>query len=65
MVTKTATMKAMVITGNGDTDVFQEKEVLMPRPQGRELLVKVHATSVNPVDIKIRKGMIQTGIMFP
>ena len=46
MVTKTATMKAMVITGNGDTDVFQEKEVLMPRPQGRELLVKVHATLV-------------------
>src|SRR3989338_2247657 len=58
-------MKAMVITGNGDTSVFQEKEVPMPRPQGRELLVKVHATSVNPVDIKIRKGMIQTGIMFP
>lgn len=61
----TKTMKAMVITNYGGTDVFCEKEMQIPEPKNKELLVKVHATSVNPVDYKIRKGQIPTGVKPP
>lgn len=49
-------MKAMVITGFGGPEVFQEREMPKPVPKFNELLVKVHATSVNPIDFKIRKA---------
>ena len=65
MVTTVATMKSMVITSYGEVDVFQEKEMPLSKPKGRELLVKVYATSVNPVDYKIRKGLIDTGVKPP
>ena len=72
MKTITETMQAMVITGYGDTSVFKQME--MPKPDlksadtlhaTRLLLVKVHAASINPVDCKIRKGQIPTGIKPP
>lgn len=67
MVTKAEvkTMKAMVINSYGDTNVFEYKEMPVPKPKGRELLVQVFSTSVNPVDIKIRKGLVQTGLKPP
>ena len=59
-------MKAMVITSYGGTDVFKEMEMPVEACHGKPLLlVKVYATSVNPVDYKIRKGGIPTGIKFP
>ena len=65
MVTLTKTMKAMTISRFGDTDVFKEIEMPIPEPNRKELLVKVHATSCNPVDYKIRKGMIPRVLEFP
>ena len=65
MPTLTKTMKSMVITSYGGTDVFKEMEMPKPEPKGKELLVKVYATSVNPVDYKIRKGLLPTGIKPP
>lgn len=65
MPTLTKTMRAMVITNYGGTDVFCEKEMPVPEPKEKEILVKVYATSVNPVDYKIRKGMLSTGIKPP
>ena len=56
MQTLKKTMKAMTITNFGGAEVFKESELEKPTPSGKELLVKVHATSVNPVDYKIRKG---------
>lgn len=47
-------MKAMVITGFGGPEVFEERELPKPEPGIGELLVKVHASSINPVDYKIR-----------
>ncbi len=62
MQTLTKTIKAMTITDFGNTNVFKESEISKPDPKGKEILVKVHATSANPVDCKIRKGMF--GEMF-
>ena len=62
MQTLTKTMKAMTIINFGETNVFKETEISKPEPEGKEILIKVHATSVNPVDYKIRKGMF--GDMF-
>ena len=35
-------------------DSLVEVEIATPTPTGRELLVRVHAVSVNPVDVKMR-----------
>lgn len=59
------TMKAITISSFGEASVLKEHEISMPRPKGKELLVRVHATSVNPVDCKIRNGLIKTGADFP
>jgi NADPH:quinone reductase-like Zn-dependent oxidoreductase len=50
-------MQALVVERRGDVNVLAARE--MPRPPApapSELLVKVKATSVNPVDIKVRTG---------
>ncbi len=65
MKTLTKTMKAVAISNYGESGVLKFTEVEKPKPTGREILVKVYATSVNPVDYKIRKGGIQRGVDFP
>ena len=52
-------MKAIVIDRYGSADVLQYKEVEQPKIKPSELLVKVHATSVNPLDWKTRQGMLK------
>lgn len=49
-------MEAMVITEFGGTDVFERREVDRPEPGPTEVLIEVKATSVNPVDTKIRQA---------
>jgi zinc-binding alcohol dehydrogenase family protein len=39
-----------------DADSLQDRELLKPEPWGRDLLVRVEAVSVNPVDTKIRRS---------
>ncbi len=58
-------MKAMLITGFGGPEVFELREMPKPEPGPGQILVKVHATSVNPVDYKIRQAGAWAGIKPP
>lgn len=58
-------MDAMVITEFGGTDVFERRDVEKPSPGPTEVLVRVHASSVNPVDCKIRQAGSWAGISPP
>jgi NADPH:quinone reductase len=53
------TMRAMTITGFGGPEVFQEVELPIPSPGKGQVLIRVKASSVNPVDTKIRSGMLE------
>ena len=50
-------MKAIRIHEYGGPDVLSIDEIPMPEPAADEVLIRVHATSVNPVDWKIREGL--------
>lgn len=54
------TMKAMVLTGHGDLDKLQYKEVPTPSPAHGEVLVQVTATAKNNTDRKAREGLYPT-----
>jgi NADPH:quinone reductase-like Zn-dependent oxidoreductase len=60
-------MKAVVFNRYGAADVLQLAEVESPKIKPNQLLVKVRATTVNPIDCKIRRGMLRliTGNKFP
>ncbi len=57
-MTTTATMKAVRIHSFGGPEVLQFEEVPLPKPATGELLVRVQAAGVNPVDWKIRQGLL-------
>ncbi|ADU51199.1 Alcohol dehydrogenase zinc-binding domain protein [Thermaerobacter marianensis DSM 12885] len=59
------TMKAMFIRSFGGPEVFEERQVPVPEPGPGEVLVEVHATSVNPVDYKIRRNGTWAGVRPP
>jgi NADPH:quinone reductase-like Zn-dependent oxidoreductase len=58
-------MRAMVIREFGGADVFEERSVERPEPGPTEVLVRVEATSVNPVDTKIREAGEWAGVEPP
>ena len=53
---KAKTMRAVVQDGFGGPEVLRVQEVPRPEPLPTEVLVRVHAAGVNPVDWKTRDG---------
>lgn len=49
-------MKAIVLREPGGPENLMLQEVTVPQAKEGEVLIKVHAISINPVDIKTRKG---------
>ncbi len=50
-------MKAIQINDYGDESVLNYTDVKRPEPKSDEILVRIKAAAINPVDLKIRNGM--------
>ena len=50
-------MKALRIHAYGASDVLKLEDIPTPQPGAGEVLVKIHAASINPIDYKIREGV--------
>lgn len=58
-------MKAWTIRQFGSAEVFTESEVERPLPGFNQVLIEVEASSVNPIDVKIRSGVAAIGPELP
>jgi NADPH:quinone reductase-like Zn-dependent oxidoreductase len=60
-------MRALRIHAYGGPEVMRIDPVPMPSPSAGQVLVKVRAASINPIDWKIRRGMLASmiPITFP
>ncbi|MGC9468662.1 MAG: zinc-binding dehydrogenase [Anaerolineae bacterium] len=58
-------MRAMIIREFGGPEVFEEQEVGQPEIMPDQILVKVHATSINPVDLAVRRQGSWAGVTPP
>ncbi|WP_271852302.1 NADP-dependent oxidoreductase [Planococcus maritimus] len=52
-------MKAIVIDQYGGKEQLKEREVETPAISAHQVLVEVHATSINPIDWKLREGYLK------
>lgn len=58
-------MKAMVLTSFGGPESFELREVTKPVPLPGQVLVRVHATSINPLDYQVRRGNYADLVQLP
>lgn len=49
-------MKALVLTAFGGPDAFELRDLPKPVPQAGQVLVRVQATAINPLDYQVRRG---------
>lgn len=57
-------MKAIVIESYGSADQLVERDVPKPEITEDQVLVELHATSINPVDWKMREGYLSSMMPF-
>lgn len=55
-------MEAVLMHETGDPDVLRLEEVEQPEPSDGEVLIRVHAASVNAFDWKQRRGVVETSL---
>jgi NADPH:quinone reductase-like Zn-dependent oxidoreductase len=58
-------MKAVRVHNYGGPEVLRFEDVPRPTPGAGELLIRVHAASVNPLDWKVRAGYMKDYIPLP
>ncbi|SET47900.1 2-desacetyl-2-hydroxyethyl bacteriochlorophyllide A dehydrogenase [Salinibacillus kushneri] len=57
-------MKAVVIEEYGGIEQLKEKELPKPEIGEHQVLVEIYATSINPIDWKVREGYLKEGLPF-
>jgi len=57
-------MRAIVYKKYGSTNVLQSLDIEKPMPKGNEILIKIHATTVTPVDTTFRAGSMLMARLF-
>ncbi|MDQ0158190.1 NADP-dependent oxidoreductase [Alkalibacillus salilacus] len=57
-------MKAVRIHNYGGQEQLIEENIEKPRPAAGQVIVKQHATSINPIDWKLRAGYLQDMVPF-
>ncbi len=50
-------MKAITVREFGEPEVMKLEEIETPQPSGTQILVRIHAAGVNPVDTYLRTGI--------
>ena len=58
-------MKALLLKSFGGPESFELCEVPTPVPQAGQVLVRVHATSINPLDFQVRRGDYPDLVQLP
>lgn len=58
-------MKAAMLKEFGSFENFEITETPTPKPGFKEVLVKVYATSVNPLDYQVRRGDYKNELQLP
>lgn len=58
-------MKALLLKSFGGPESFELSEVPTPVPQAGQVLVRVHATSINPLDFQVRRGDYPDLVQLP
>jgi NADPH:quinone reductase len=58
-------MRAAYIDAVGPPEAIKVGDLPKPEPKSGELLVRVHASALNPIDVYIRSGMIAMPLSFP
>jgi NADPH:quinone reductase-like Zn-dependent oxidoreductase len=58
ILSETGTVKAVRIHAFGGPETVRIEDVPLPKPAPDEVLVRVHAAGVNPIDWKVRQGLM-------
>jgi len=58
-------MKAIVLKSFGGPESFELCDVPKPVPHAGQVLVRVHATSINPLDYQVRRGDYPNLVLLP